>query len=276
MSIKLIAVDMDGTFLDDNMEYNRKRFSNLYQKMLAENIKFVVASGNQYYQLRSFFPEIKNEIAYVAENGAYVVMGEKEIFAANIYKDTVNDVLAILEEYPEISTIVCGKKSAYVNMQVSQHFFEFANKYYHRLKRVDDLTNIDDQIVKFALNCPLKLEREIYEKLIKSVGEILTPVFIGNGDIDLIVPGCHKAHGLKQLQQLWGIKDSEIMAFGNGDNDIEMLAHAGFGFAMQESSESAVKSANFGAPSNNEEGVLEIISEYFDNKEQFLNTRKPQ
>jgi len=244
--------------------------------MLAENIKFVVASGNQYYQLRSFFPEIKNEIVYVAENGAYVVMGEKEIFATNISKDTVNDVLAILEGYPKISTIVCGKKSAYVNMQVSQQFFEFANKYYHRLKRVENLHNIDDQIVKIALNCPIELERGIYEELIESVGEILTPVFIGNGDIDLIVPGCHKAHGLKQLQQLWGIKVSEIMAFGNGDNDIEMLAHAGFSFAMQASSELATKAAKFRAPTNNDEGVLVIISKYFNNREQFLNDLKPQ
>lgn len=38
-----------------------------YQQMKAQGIRFVVASGNQYYQLISFFPEIANEIAFVAE-----------------------------------------------------------------------------------------------------------------------------------------------------------------------------------------------------------------
>ena len=73
MSIKLIAVDMDGTFLSDQKTYNRERFMAQYQQMKAQGIRFVVASGNQYYQLISFFPEIANEIAFVAENGGWVV-----------------------------------------------------------------------------------------------------------------------------------------------------------------------------------------------------------
>ncbi len=61
MSIKLIAVDMDGTFLSDQKTYNRERFMAQYQQMKAQGIRFVVASGNQYYQLISFFPEIAKE-----------------------------------------------------------------------------------------------------------------------------------------------------------------------------------------------------------------------
>lgn len=55
MSIKLIAVDMDGTFLSDAKTYNRPRFLAQYQRMREQNIRFVVASGNRYYQLISFF-----------------------------------------------------------------------------------------------------------------------------------------------------------------------------------------------------------------------------
>ncbi|MFO5769796.1 HAD hydrolase family protein, partial [Klebsiella pneumoniae] len=71
MSIKLIAVDMDGTFLSDAKTYNRPRFLAQYQRMREQNIRFVVASGNQYYQLISFFPEIAHQIAFVAENGGW-------------------------------------------------------------------------------------------------------------------------------------------------------------------------------------------------------------
>ena len=80
MSIKLIAVDMDGTFLSDQKTYNRERFMAQYQQMKAQGIRFVVASGNQYYQLISFFPEIANEIAFVAENGGWVVSEGKDVF----------------------------------------------------------------------------------------------------------------------------------------------------------------------------------------------------
>lgn len=54
MPIKLIAVDMDGTFLDSRKKFNKERFDALYKRMLEKDIRFVVASGNQYYQLRSF------------------------------------------------------------------------------------------------------------------------------------------------------------------------------------------------------------------------------
>ena len=73
MTIKVIVTDMDGTFLDDAKKYDRARFMAQYQELKKRNIEFVVASGNQYYQLISFFPEIAHQIAFVAENGGWVV-----------------------------------------------------------------------------------------------------------------------------------------------------------------------------------------------------------
>ena len=64
MNVKLIAVDMDGTFLTNNNEYDQERFTRQYEFMKEKGIHFVVASGNQYYQLRSFFPDIHNELAF--------------------------------------------------------------------------------------------------------------------------------------------------------------------------------------------------------------------
>lgn len=46
MSIKLIATDMDGTFLNSQKDYNREHFADLYAELKKRDIKFVVASGN--------------------------------------------------------------------------------------------------------------------------------------------------------------------------------------------------------------------------------------
>ncbi|EFH4042086.1 HAD hydrolase family protein, partial [Escherichia coli] len=56
MSVKVIVTDMDGTFLSDAKTYNNERFMVQYQELKKRGIEFVVASGNQYYQLISFFP----------------------------------------------------------------------------------------------------------------------------------------------------------------------------------------------------------------------------
>lgn len=52
--MKLIAVDMDGTFLNDNNEYDEIRFKHIYDKMRLDNIRFVVASSNHPSYLKNF------------------------------------------------------------------------------------------------------------------------------------------------------------------------------------------------------------------------------
>ncbi|MGY4583642.1 hydroxymethylpyrimidine pyrophosphatase-like HAD family hydrolase [Ewingella americana] len=92
MSVKLIAVDMDGTFLDDDKKYNKTRFLSQYAQLKQLGIKFVVASGNQYFQLKSFFPEIASEIAFVAENGAYIVNEGQDVSVAEIPAESVEKI----------------------------------------------------------------------------------------------------------------------------------------------------------------------------------------
>jgi hydroxymethylpyrimidine pyrophosphatase-like HAD family hydrolase len=62
---------MDGTFLNHSMDYNRPRFERLRAMMKARGIKFAVASGNQYEQLKSFFDQ-PDELIFIAENGTYI------------------------------------------------------------------------------------------------------------------------------------------------------------------------------------------------------------
>ena len=52
--IRLIATDMDGTFLDSQKKFD-KSFIDLFYQMKEKNIKFVIASGNQYYRLYQKF-----------------------------------------------------------------------------------------------------------------------------------------------------------------------------------------------------------------------------
>ncbi len=70
--IKLVAVDIDGTFVRSDYTYDVPRFQQILARMKRAGCHFVVASGNQYYQLRDLFPGCDQELSFVAENGAYV------------------------------------------------------------------------------------------------------------------------------------------------------------------------------------------------------------
>ncbi len=268
MSIKLIAVDMDGTFLSDAKTYNRPRFLAQYQRMREQNIRFVVASGNQYYQLISFFPEIAHQIAFVAENGGWVVSGNEDVFNCQLPVHHFNAVVDHLQTLPNIEIIACGKRSAYTLNRYNDALKTVAAKYYHRLELVDDFNHLDDTILKFGLNVPDSLIRKFSRSCTRRWGH----GHRGGHRLRqhrLNYPGVHKANGLRILQQRWGIEDHEVVAFGDSGNDIEMLQHAGFGFAMANAREDVKAVARYQAPHNNEEGVLQIIDKVLDREAPF-------
>ncbi|CNB19587.1 Cof-type HAD-IIB family hydrolase [Yersinia intermedia] len=270
MSIKIIAVDMDGTFLNDQMSFDRARFSTQYSQLKENGIKFVVASGNQYYQLISFFPDIANEIAFVAENGAYVSNENTEIFCGAISAEKGNKVLKTLLPIPYLDVIVCGKNSAYMLRSSDDYFYTTMSKYYHRLKIIDDFEQVTEPAFKFAISLPNEKLADFMIFIEQELAGIVTPVSSGHGSVDLIIPGIHKANGIKLLQKMWNVTDQEVVTFGDGGNDIEMLQYAGFGYAMANAPDNIKQIAKYQAESNNDSGVLNIIDEILKKQPPFV------
>lgn len=263
-NIKLVAVDIDGTFVHSDYTYDISRFEHILSRMKNAGCNFVVASGNQYYQLRALFPEYYNELSFVAENGAFVKDRTELVFTANMPKETVDFVINICKEYPEILNVLCGMDSAYCQRgTVSQEFFELTNIYYHRLRWVGDLKKVNDQILKFAPTVPEEKTYFYYDIFCKRLKGNAEPTTSGHGSIDLIVPGCHKASGLKRLVKRWGVSPEQCVAFGDGENDIEMLNYCGHSYAMENAPENVKKAAKYICPSNEEDGVLITLEKIF-------------
>ena len=84
--IKMVAVDIDGTFVRSDYTYDKPRFQRILSRMEEAGCHFVVASGNQYYQLRDLFPGYEEKLSFVAENGAFVKDQKELIFAADMPK----------------------------------------------------------------------------------------------------------------------------------------------------------------------------------------------
>ncbi|WP_262335815.1 HAD hydrolase family protein [Lactiplantibacillus plantarum] len=69
MTIKLIATDMDGTFLNDHGDYDQERFANDYAALQRRGIQFVIASGHQAAELAMTFSAYP-EMWLIGGNGA--------------------------------------------------------------------------------------------------------------------------------------------------------------------------------------------------------------
>lgn len=262
--IKMVAVDIDGTFVHSDYTYDAGRFRRILSRMREAGCQFVAASGNQYYQLKDIFSEYGDEISFVAENGAFVKDHAELIFTAEMPKEVADAVIDTCREYPEILNVMCGVDSAYCQRgTVDQDFFDLTGIYYHRLKWVDDFKSVDDQILKFAPTVPEEKTYFYYDMFCERLAGKVEPTTSGHGSIDLIMPGCHKASGIIRLAKRWGITPGQCAAFGDGGNDIEMLKYCKYSYAMGNSSQDVKNAANYICPSNEEDGVLVTLEKLF-------------
>lgn len=259
MSIKLVAVDMDGTFLTHDKTYDRESFHRFFEYFHQKNGHFAVASGNQYYQLKSFFEEYGDKISYIAENGAWIMSEGKELYCGVIDPKTVRDVLTELQKYRQIKIVVCGKNSAYVLEKDGLVFYEQIHRYYHKLKRVKNFEEgiVRDHILKLALMCPFDETNELMSQL--SLPDHIVPTSGGQGCIDLIIKGQNKGNALLKLCHDLDISLDECIAFGDGGNDVEMLSMAGCGYAVANAGEEAKQAADKMIDSNENQGVIKEL-----------------
>ncbi|AQP46017.1 Cof-type HAD-IIB family hydrolase [Tessaracoccus flavus] len=258
--VAVIAVDMDGTFLRPDDTYDRARFERLRERMRAQGVRFVVASGNQLHQLRSFFAEADG-CAYVAENG-HIVVDEgstaplsRSVLAADASLRVINALDAVGFPY-----VMSGTECAFVRADAPPHFVDLVRRYYHRLEVVSDLRDLDVEVMKFAMITDVDPD-EVATRIEGEVGDVMSVVVSGPRDLDLNQPGVTKAFGLGLLLDRWGVSWDDVVAFGDGGNDVELLQAAGRGYAMEGARDELVAVASHRTGRNTDDAVLTLIEE---------------
>ncbi|MDU0348467.1 Cof-type HAD-IIB family hydrolase [Actinomyces sp. MRS3W] len=264
--LRLVAVDMDGTFLRTGSTYDRERFAPLRQRMRAAGVRFVVASGNQEAQLLGFFPQADGLApdGVVSDNGAIVLADGARVLESSLPLDALPRVLKVLDDVAGLTFIASGPDGALLRESESpqmRRLLTFYHPRYELVARTEDMNG--HRISKIALVDARGFEPAFLEQLEAALGGVMVPVVSGHDSVDLIVPGRHKASGLDALLEHWGLDAAQAAAFGDSSNDAEMLARVGYGVAMANASPDARSAARFTAPANDDDGVLEVLESWF-------------
>ncbi|WP_369393590.1 Cof-type HAD-IIB family hydrolase [Streptomyces sp. CG1] len=259
--IRLIVTDMDGTLLDDT-----KRIPNGLWPMLAElgrrGVLFSPASGRQYATLARQFADVAEGMVFIAENGTYVVRDgvelSSDILEPSVAGGIARTVRGLVADGVDVGAVVCGKRSAYVE-RTDEAFLAEVRKYYVEHRVVEDVTAVDDDVIKVALFDFGPAEHSTAPALAPFAGTHQV-VVSGEHWVDVMNRTANKGTALRGLQRALGITPAQTMVFGDYLNDLEMLDAAEWSFAMANAHPEVVRRARHLAPSNNENGVLRTIS----------------
>ena len=153
-------------------------------------------------------------------------------------------------------------KSAYILKDTSEAF-KGCTFYYHQLEEIDSFQPLpEDEYVKIALNINRDTHSTLDTDLEEKFSNIIKLVSSGHDSIDIIMPNMTKGQALQRLLEEWHMATSDLMAFGDANNDKDMLELAEHSYVMANSHDKSLfEVAKAVAPSNDEQGVLQIIEQ---------------
>ena len=256
--IKLIATDMDGTLLDEKGEINPE-FYEVYEELLKKDIIFAAASGRQYFNLEKRFERIKENMLFIAENGTFVVYKGKEFLVNSLDKDLAFNLVDIGRKIDNAYVILCGKKSAYIESS-DERLIEETEKYYERYEVVQDITKVDDEILKVTI-CDFSGSEENSYKYFKDFYKSTQVTVSGQIWLDITANNVNKGVSMKKIQKALNIGYEETMVFGDYLNDLELMKSGYYSYAMENAHEDLKKVSRFIAKKNTENGVVQAIKE---------------
>ncbi|KQB83575.1 Cof-type HAD-IIB family hydrolase [Corynebacterium oculi] len=256
MEHRLVAVDMDGTFLDGQGKIP-EAFWDLYPRLVRAGITLVPASGRQLATLQDLFGPLGKDLHFIAENGTVVYAEGKIISTTPMRAHSARALIDAAYASPtRMETVVCTPTMAYVDRP---DIVDEVAKYYHRVSAVKDLHEaVDDSVIKMAFYTEADAETVALPMLHAAAPEE-QPAVSGKHWIDVMSPEANKGRALEQLSEALGIPLNRTIAFGDYLNDLEMLRTAGTAYAMSNAHPRIKEAADHIAPPNTEAGVLTVL-----------------
>ncbi|HEX5564819.1 MAG TPA: Cof-type HAD-IIB family hydrolase [Sporosarcina sp.] len=264
MKPHLIVLDLDGTLLTDEKVISSETKNTLLEAKEAGH-QVMIATGRPYRASEIYYRQLGLTTPIVNFNGAFVhhpLDRSWQTIHETIDLHVVKDVVEALEGFEYINLVAEVMDDVYMH--------------YHDEKLLDifgfggpNITTGD--IRKYLRDHPTSLLVQADEDKVDPIRSHLHEVHAEVIDhrrwgapwhvIEIVRHGLNKAVGLSHVSKWLDIPRERIIAFGDEDNDLEMIEYAGVGVAMGNAISPLKSIADEVTLSNNENGIAEVLRE---------------
>ena len=258
--IKLVASDVDGTLIKDSTPDLYPEMVDTIKRLKEKGILFCAASGRQYQSLRNVFREVKDDIAYIAENGAHIRYRNTDLSVTPMKREDIEGILAMLRPYyGECETVISTANGSLVESK-NQEFLELLTNGYHNcFRQVEDVLLENAEIIKIAVYRKDSIRELGESRFIPAWEKRVKVCMAGEEWVDFMDASVDKGNGLKILEAYFGIDKTETMAFGDNNNDIGMMLAAGESYAVETAVDEVKQAAGNICPGWEKKGVCKVI-----------------
>lgn len=266
--IKLIALDLDGTLLDDSKRLSAKNESVL-KECIRRGIQIVPCTGRIWSGVPEFlrcFPGIRYAITV---NGAVVLDADQDKVISERKMDN-RLACEILELAKGFHTMY----DAYIDGQgYGEDRFLSNLDEFHIVKTVQEMirstrVGVSDlfswvkengkDVEKINYFFADDTERKRARSALEHHGGVIISSSLSN-NLEINAPGATKGEAILMLAEYLGIRQEETMGIGDGENDLNMMKMAGIGVAMGNAQSAIREAADYVTLTNEESGVADAI-----------------
>ncbi len=245
--IKLVAMDLDGTLLDNRSLISQKNRKTI-ERCLAKGIKIAVVTGQALCSAVETINDLGLKGPHVLSNGAVAVNQRLEKLyslplGADPYRSTVK---------------FCRQQGLQLMVSTVDGRILFDDDLYglpqkDRMVKVNDLM---DKAISGGVLLATIMTREGQKVDLKAscVGNKVKVRQAGLNYINIFNPKAGKTYGLKKILEYLQLSPKQVMAIGDGENDLGMIKMAGIGVAMGNASGRVKEAADFVTLENDRDG----------------------
>lgn len=263
MKYKLMALDLDDSLLNDQLQISEKNRKAI-QAAEAMGIHVVFCSGRAMESMMTYVNDIgvhEKEDYIISYNGAAIDrLDGVRVFFKPIEGDALIDLIKLGREYD-------------IDVQLYTDKF-LIEKYTERSKRYEELTNTPVEVIEDLTTIPSSIKvlynyiaNEKLEKLrleiIEKHGDKFNVFYSKPHYIEVLNKEANKGLAVQELARMLNIKREEVIAVGDGFNDVSMLDYAGLGVAVQNAPEGVKMVADYITKgTNNEDAIWEVYEKF--------------
>jgi Cof subfamily protein (haloacid dehalogenase superfamily) len=267
---KLIVSDMDGTLLNDDKKVSNET-KEAIKKLENHGARFTIATGRIYPAAKVYSDELGVNAPLICCNGALIIdpLTDEILYGSVISKDIGVQVIEVCEAFG-VYYHLYDKDTIYSDRmeRVIAYFNEFSKTlpeaYKIKTKIVDSTRDLFEETTIYKIgiyydNSENALNmRKALEKIPGATGfKSLETMY------DVLAEGTNKGTALRRLCEILNYDLNEVVAFGDNENDLEMLEAAGYGIAMGNAEEFVKDVADHVAETNEADGVRLALEKIF-------------
>ena len=253
--IKAVFFDVDGTLVSHKSKSVPKSAKEAIERLREKGVKVLLSTGRHIHQLKDMPTNGIEFDGYVILNGQIGLDKNKKMIFSNPFgKEDVEGLLGIFDkkEYPFVLVNADGHYMNFVNESVETAMEGVSTP-------VPPIREYQGEDLYQATVFILPKEDEEFSKKLPKGCKMAR---WGNHGADIIAAEGGKAFGMKFFGDVLGILPEEMMAFGDAQNDMDMIAYAGLGIAMGNGEECLKEIADYVTTDVDDNGVWNALQKF--------------